>query len=271
MNVNILNNPAASEIYQMVLDKFHFSRKEDLAARDLLFDLRIGTDPIPLLRELEQKLKVMQPIFIGAGPLVKTHLNQIKETIIQNRNNILLIAADGAARVLQEVGLGPDVIVTDLDGISKQRFDIFCHQNVIMCVHAHGDNQAKLREFSDIIRNYPRIIATTQTEPKFPVINPGGFTDGDRGVFLCHFLSPPFQTYIFVGYEFGDLIGEYSKEEFTHPQPMTPTKKMKLEICKKLLQDFPVRSYRKTLFYDSGAGIDAEVFKLISILNEYSQ
>ena len=88
--------------------------------------------------------------------------------------------ADGATKAIIENGLKPDIVVTDLDGdiISLKKTG---RTNTIMVVHAHGDNSEKIH----FVKNFKNCIGTTQTKPMGRVRNFGGFTDGDRCVFLA--------------------------------------------------------------------------------------
>lgn len=50
-----------------------------------------------------------------------------------------------------------------------------------MVVHAHGDNMDKV---ADLVPGLDRVVGTTQSVPLRNVHNFGGFSDGDRAVFL---------------------------------------------------------------------------------------
>jgi hypothetical protein len=74
-----------------------------------------------------------------------------------------------------------------------------------MIVHAHGDNAEKIH----LVKDFKNCIGTTQTKPVGKVHNFGGFTDGDRCVFLAnHFKA---KKIILLGMDFGTRIGKYSK------------------------------------------------------------
>lgn len=91
----------------------------------------------------------------------------------------VVVAVEGfAARRLLEAGIRPDVVVTDLDyepedaGVGR-----------VAVVHAHGDNIERLRAAP------PRRVFTVQTAPPPGTYNVGGFTDGDRAVYLAYALG----------------------------------------------------------------------------------
>jgi len=94
-----------------------------------------------------------------------------------------VIAADGATKMLMADGIVPDVICTDLDGdmgaIGKAG-----RRGAVVVVHAHGDNIHKIKRAMQLLRGC-KTIGTTQVEPRRGVYNFGGFTDGDRCIFLA--------------------------------------------------------------------------------------
>ena len=62
------------------------------------------------------------------------------------------------------------------------------------------------------------------------VYNFGGFTDGDRCVFLAEEFGA--KKIVLVGMDFGASIGKYSKEEVKDPE----LKKRKMQAGKRLLE-----------------------------------
>ena len=54
--------------------------------------------------------------------------------------------------------------------------------NSVFVVHAHGDNNEKIH----LVKNFKNCIGTTQTKQTRRIHNFGGFTDGDRCVFLAN-------------------------------------------------------------------------------------
>src|SRR5690606_15190153 len=117
-------------------------------------------------------------IVFGAGPSIKKNINEIK---ILDLSKFILIAADGATTALLEENIIPEVVVTDLDGEMKDI--IYANQEgSLIVVHAHGNNIEKVKEF---VPSLQRIMGTTQSTPLENVHNFGGFTDGDRALFLA--------------------------------------------------------------------------------------
>jgi len=108
-----------------------------------------------------------------------------------------------------------------------------------MVVHAHGDNTDKIH----LVKNFKNCVGTTQTKPAGRVHNFGGFTDGDRCVFLAsHFKA---KKIILLGMDFGTRIGKYSKVSVINRN----TKIAKLRHGKKLLEWLVQKS--KSEFYST--------------------
>jgi hypothetical protein len=96
-----------------------------------------------------------------------------------------VISAGSPARLLMGKGPLPDVMVTDLDGDFDSQLEA-SDIGAITAVHAHGDNIEAVRELAPRFRG--PVLCTTQTRPFPGIHNFGGFTDGDRAVFMAlHF------------------------------------------------------------------------------------
>jgi len=84
-----------------------------------------------------------------------------------------------------EMDIWPEIIVTDLDGDVPAQVEA-AKKGAIAVLHAHGDNMDAVIEW--VPRFSPPVIGTTQAEPFPGIYNFGGFTDGDRAVFMAiHF------------------------------------------------------------------------------------
>ena len=127
------------------------------------------------------------------------------------------IAADGAAAVLLRRGIVPDVVVSDLDGPFPAILEA-CQKKAIIVVHAHGDNLDALARYVPQLEN---VIGTCQCRPSGGLYNFGGFTDGDRSVFLAVELGA--SSIELVGFDFED-------------QSVTPRKRKKLAWAKRLIE-----------------------------------
>ena len=203
--------------YREILKDFGYSRKKDNQSCKLLNSLLPKKMRITKIRDLIEN----KPVFvIGAGPSLPFCLSVLKKY-----KKITKIVADGATKAIIENGLKPDIIVTDLDGdiISLKKAG---RTNTIMAVHAHGDNSEKIH----FVKNFKNCIGTTQTKPMGRVRNFGGFTDGDRCVFLASSFKA--KKIILLGMDFGTRIGKYSKATVVNRN----TKITKLRRGKKLLE-----------------------------------
>ena len=212
--------------YREILKDFGYSRKKDIQSCKLLDSLLPKKTRIAEIKDLIEK----KPVFVvGAGPSLPSSIS-----ILKKHKKITKIVADGATKAIIENGLKPDIVVTDLDGDIKS-LKKAGRTNTIMVVHAHGDNSEKIH----FVKNFKNCIGTTQTKPMGKVHNFGGFTDGDRCVFLAnHFKA---KKIILLGMDFGTRIGKYSK-----PRVISRTTKIKkLRRGKKLLEWLAQKSESK--------------------------
>ena len=203
--------------YKKILKDFGYSRKKDTQSCKLLDSLLPKKIPIVKIRNLIEN----KPVFvIGAGPSLPSCIS-----ILKKYKKITKIVADGATKAMIENNLKPDIVVTDLDGDIKS-LKKAGRTNTMMIVHAHGDNTEKIH----LVKDFKNCIGTTQTKPVGKVRNFGGFTDGDRCVFLAnHFKA---KKIILLGMDFGTRIGKYSKTRVIS----RTTKIKKLRRGKKLLE-----------------------------------
>jgi len=183
--------------YQEILKEFNYSRKKDYEAAKLLNSILKTAFP---LKKLEQKIKNKTVFVIGAGPSLSSSINSIKKF-----KNVTKIAADGAAKALLENRIRTDVIVTDLDS-DLESLEKSASMNAIMVVHAHGDNIGRL----PMTLNFRNCVGTTEGTPFDKIRNFGGFTDGDRCVFLAKYFGA--KRIILFGMDFGNRVGRYSKQ-----------------------------------------------------------
>ena len=209
--------------YREILKEFGYSRKKDNQSCKLLDSLLPKKTRVIQIKDLIEN----KPVFVvGAGPSLPSCI-----PILKKHRKITKIVADGAARAIIENGLKLDIVVTDLDGDIKT-LKKAGKTNTIMIVHAHGDNTKKIY----LVKNFKNCIGTTQTKPLGKIHNFGGFTDGDRCVFLAnHFKA---KKIILLGMDFGTRIGKYSKTTVVNRN----TKIAKLRRGKKLLEWLAQRS-----------------------------
>ena len=111
-----------------------------------------------------------------------------------------VVAASNAGDSLVASGRRPDLVVTDLDKTPATAARL-SRAGTPVAVHAHGDNLPALDRW--LPEHDPaNVLATTQAAPVGPVVNHGGFTDGDRGAFLADALGAA--RIEFVGWDLDD-------------------------------------------------------------------
>ena len=203
--------------YREILKDFGYSRKRDNQSCKLLNSLLQKKTVSTGIRELIKN----KPVFVvGAGPSLLSCIS-----ILKKHEKITKIVADGATKAIIENGLRPDIVVTDLDGDITSLKKVG-RTNTIMVVHAHGDNSEKIH----LAKYFKNCVGTTQAKPIGKVNNFGGFTDGDRCVFLADYFRA--KKIILLGMDFGTRIGMYSKSKVEN----RTTKIAKLRRGKKLLE-----------------------------------
>jgi uncharacterized Rossmann fold enzyme len=82
-----------------------------------------------------------------------------------------------------------------------------------------------------------KLVGSTQVAPVENVHNFGGFTDGDRSVFLAEEFGA--KKIVLVGMDFGNSIGRYSKEKKVKDLEL---KKQKMQAGRRLLEMLAKRS-----------------------------
>lgn len=208
--------------YKLILEDFGFSRADDECSADALNNI---LDDLGALTS-EDIIINKTVIVFGAGPSLKPNLLTLKKMDLAN---VTMIAADGATTALKEEGFTPDIIVTDLDGKIEDILDANNH-GALMVVHAHGNNLEQIRRYTPQLVN---VMGTTQSVPLSNVYNFGGFTDGDRCVFLAMALGA--KRIVLSGMDFGDKVTHYSRPS-QEDGPADEIKQKKLKWAKKLVE-----------------------------------
>ncbi|EMR74172.1 putative Rossmann fold enzyme [Thermoplasmatales archaeon SCGC AB-539-N05] len=212
-------------IYHKIVSDFSFSIETDRQAADVLNSLIQKKQGYPV-DKLNFLIKNKNIAVFGAGPSLEFSLELYEEEF---NNKTITIAADGATTALMKKHILPDIIVTDLDGKISDQIKANRDGSIVV-IHAHGDN------LQQIIMYVPQfkwpMVGTVQVNPDVydNIYNFGGFTDGDRAVFLAtHFQA---KNITLVGFDFNGDIGKYS---FT--QKKNKEKKLrKLKWCKYLIE-----------------------------------
>lgn len=206
--------------YLGILPKLNIDIKKDIQSSLILSGLISNRSPG---LNYFKKLTNEKVLVIGAGPSIEEPL--IKK-FIKDHSNFVIISADGSTELCLELGIVPDFVVTDLDG----NMDSLLTSNKLgsaMIIHSHGDNINKIVKF---IPKFRYFLGTTQVFPLPNVYNFGGFTDGDRCVFLADEFNAA-EIWL-VGMDFTSPVGHFSKKIITN----LTLKKKKLSIAKHLIE-----------------------------------
>lgn len=231
--------------YDRISKSLGLSELEDQYATDVLSELLRGKGIPP--QELRDIVDGEVVIVFGAGPSLECDILSIKDLL----DKFTLIAADGATTALLKLGkVAPHIIVSDLDG-SPEDIILSHRLGSIPVIHAHGDNVELLKKY---VPRLARALGTTQVNPREDVYNFGGFTDGDRAVFLAEAMGA--RAVVLAGMDFGEEVGPYSKAAFK------PNKKLKLKIGKELLEWLASRT-RMELYNLTRRGEDIKGFRRI--------
>ena len=202
--------------YFSILKELNYSEKKDKESALILDSILKKTDTIEKIKKLIEGKTIF---VIGSGPSLSVDIPKLKKL-----EKSIKIAADSSLKPLVDNGIIPDIIVTDLDG-NEDTIKKISKTKSIFVIHAHGDNIEKLQ----IVKKMKNCIGTTQTNPFNKVQNFGGFTDGDRGVFLASYFNA--KKIILFGMDFGNQIGKFSNTKRSDRK----IKLKKLEIGRDLL------------------------------------
>jgi uncharacterized Rossmann fold enzyme len=211
-------------IYKRIAKEFEFPETKEKISAETLNSLLQNRNLHPI-KHLQELIENKEIIIFGAGP-------SLEMSLVKNKNDFvgkLKIAADGATSALLKENIWPDIIVTDLDGkISDQ---LYANLNgSIAIIHAHGDNLNQIQKYVPEFKG--ELIGTIQInpDPYENIYNFGGFTDGDRAIFIVvHFKAKEINL---VGFDFNGKIGIYSFSEKKDEN----LKLKKLDWCKYLIE-----------------------------------
>ena len=203
--------------FKEIRKEFGYLEKDDLISARKLDSLLKGKNS---KRQFQDMIQGKTVFIIGAGPSLTKSLKYIKKS-----KHVTKIVADGAVRALLEKNIKPDILVTDLDGDLKS-IEKIGKTRIPIIVHAHGDNYEKL----EIVKKLKNVVGSTQTRKIGKIENFGGFTDGDRCVFLAEYFNA--SKIVLIGMDFGQKIGKYSKHRIVDRK----IKIKKLKFGKKIVE-----------------------------------
>jgi hypothetical protein len=202
--------------YLLILKELNYSQKKDKESAFILDSILKKTNTTDKILKLINGKTVF---VIGSGPSLSNAIPKLKKL-----KKSIKIAADSSLKPLVDNGIIPDIVVTDLDG-DENTIKKIAKTKSIFVIHAHGDNIEKL----ELVKKIKNCIGTTQSNPFNKIQNFGGFTDGDRGVFLANYFGA--KKIILFGMDFGNRIGKFSNTKKADRK----IKLKKLEIGENLL------------------------------------
>ena len=236
--------------YQEILKDTGFSQKDDEESTAFIAQAENALPPEKATEILRKAIRGKTAVICGNAPGLRDETEKIRGIVREDGNpekpdqekqgkpdqenqektvsgkDHVIIAADGAAAVLSENGIRPDIIVTDLDGRCEEdvaeeiRLGRTDDRGVstLLLIHAHGNNRPALEKY---LPQSGAFIATCQCRPAGKALNFGGFSDGDR----CLFLAEGFDASKIV------LFGFDTKDV-----NVTPIKRKKLEWAERLIR-----------------------------------
>ena len=204
--------------YEKICRQFDYDPNKDQTAATILNDILDERFDTSILHNIINNKTVL---CVGAGPSLPSVIPIIKNT------SMPIIVADSALQMLTQFKITPNIVVTDLDGQPDCMMSL-ADSNIIFVVHAHGDNIEKLH----MARSFRRCLGTTQGVPFGRLHNFGGFTDGDRTVFLAdHFGA---HSIILCGMDLDGPVSPWSVPDKT--KSTIASKLSKLRMASSLLE-----------------------------------
>lgn len=175
--------------YERIISDFGYDTERDRKSASILSHLLEDRKNV-FEEELASLLRGREAVVFGpADPYIPDPQDQV------------YIAAGSGLSAMLDLEIVPDMVVTDLDG----DIETLCKVNdegAIAVVHAHGDNIDKIEQYVPSLKG--PVCGTTQVRGLKNVHNFGGFTDGDRAVFLAlHFAA---KDIILSGFDFENPV-----------------------------------------------------------------
>ena len=232
--MNLRDDLTWFNLYELIRMSFGFSADKDSFAASLLsLMLQNYEDVVYRGRdELRKLIDGKRALVVGAAPEC-TYLNHF----INNYD--VVIAADGALRCCFDKEVIPDIVVSDLDGLSVSDLISF---NGVMVIHAHGDNTDRINNYVPILKERGKlIVGTHQSSTPYVMLDVfGGFTDGDRAAYLANYFNA--REIGLVGFNFSGVIGKYSKPYLLNDARTWIIKRKKLYWARRLISLLRVSS-----------------------------
>lgn len=201
--------------YKAILEDFGWTAEGDEAAARLLSSML--PEKAPCLDRVKELIEGKDVIVCGKAPSLEKDMERVdwwyKYTVI---------AADGSVSTLLKYGIVPDIVVSDLDGSHEDLLRADENGSIILA-HAHADNVESIKS---LVPKLKHVVGTTQARPLTNVYNFGGFSDGDRCVFLAKEFGA--KRIKIIGFNLDDTN-------------VTPKKLKKLKWARRLLSDLGLK------------------------------
>ena len=216
-NLSDMAIPGWDAKYDEILREFEYNKEKDFESAKILNSVLTESNTE---KKISNLIRGKTVFVIGSGPSLSTSISKLKLF-----EKSIKIAADSSVKYLIENRIRPNIIVTDLDG-DLDALSKLAKTKSIFVVHAHGDNIKKIT----ISKIFTNCIGTTQGKEFKKIKNYGGFTDGDRGIFLASYFGA--KRIILFGMDFGKRIGRISNTKTIERE----VKKRKLKKAESLLE-----------------------------------
>ena len=216
-NLSDMAIPGWDAKYDDILREFDYNKEKDFESAKILNSVLAESNTE---KKISNIIRGNTVFVIGSGPSLSTSISKLKLF-----ENSIKIAADSSVKYLIENGIRPNIIMTDLDG-DLDALSKVAKTKSIFVVHAHGDNIKQIT----ISKMFTNCIGTTQGKEFKKIKNYGGFTDGDRGIFLASYFGA--KRIILFGMDFGKRIGRISNTKTIERE----VKKRKLKKAESLLE-----------------------------------
>ncbi len=201
--------------YKAILEDFGWTAEGDEAAARLLSSML--PDQAPCLDRVKELIEGKDVIVCGKAPSLEKDMERVDWWY-----RYTVIAADGSVSTLLRQGIVPDIVVSDLDGSHEDLLKAD-ENGAIILAHAHADNVEAVKS---LVPKLKHVVGTTQARPLKNVYNFGGFSDGDRCVFLAKEFGA--KTIKIIGFNLDDTN-------------VTPKKLKKLKWARKLIGDLGIK------------------------------
>lgn len=236
--------------YRKITEKLGYDPADDRRAAEILS--RLLKDRQTPFEELKHRVEGRLVLIFGAGPSLEEDLKRIAKTRLLETCST--ITADGATTALLKITRkNPDIVVTDLDGRIED-IQTADKKGAYIVVHAHGDNIPQLKQYVNSLSN---VLGTTQVKPTGGLYNFGGFTDGDRAVFLAEALGGG--PLALAGMDLGEAAGRFSKISV----PSLEVKAVKMRFGKELLE-WLASNVKIDLYNLTSGGEEIEGFRRVT-------